>query len=162
MIDSISFLNSSIGYVFINLSHSLDGKPLLGASADLVSVRRGPGDCLGFVLPPTLIRVGAALSQEHLYDSFAGRVGGKFLVRQGIDNLWTLRDPQPLDSSIYLYLTLEVGPTYDNKLSNPIDILQESIYRSCLSKATVTVAAHTTDVTEVAHVLEPGQVVEVT
>ena len=88
---------------------------MLGASSDLVSVRRGPGDCLGFVLPPTLVRVGAALSQEHLYDSFAGRVGGKFLVRQGIDNLWTLRDPQPLDSSIYLYLTLEVGPTYHNK-----------------------------------------------
>ena len=85
----------------INLSHSLDGKPLLGASSDLVSVRRGPGDCLGFVLPPTLVRVGAGV--------------GNFLVRQGIDNLWTLRDPQPLDSSIYLYLTLEVGPTYDNK-----------------------------------------------
>ena len=48
-IDYQSYLNSSIGYVFINLSHSLDGKPLLGASSDLVSVRRGPGDCLGFV-----------------------------------------------------------------------------------------------------------------
>ena len=52
------FLNSNIGYVFINLSHSLDGKPLLGASSDLVSVRRGPGDCLGFVLPPAQLELG--------------------------------------------------------------------------------------------------------
>ena len=43
-LDYQSYLNSNIGYVFINLSHSLDGKPLLGASSDLVSVRRGPGD----------------------------------------------------------------------------------------------------------------------
>ena len=38
----------------------------------------------------------------------------KFLARQEFGNLWTLRDPQPSDSSIYLYLTLEVFQTYDN------------------------------------------------
>ena len=39
--------------------------------------------------------------------------GTKFLARQEFGNLWTLRDPQPSDSSIYLYLTLEVFQTYD-------------------------------------------------
>ena len=57
-IDYQSSLNSNIGYVFINLSHSLDGKPLLGASSDLVSVRRGPGDYLDLVLPPAQLELG--------------------------------------------------------------------------------------------------------
>ena len=39
-----------------------------------------------------------------------GRISccGVGFVRQGFGNLWTLRDLQPSDSSIYLYLTLEV------------------------------------------------------
>ena len=40
-------------------------------------------------------------------------------VRQEFGNLWTLRDLQPSDSSIYLYLTLEVFLTYDRKLFPP-------------------------------------------
>ena len=35
----------------------------------------------------------------------------RFLARQEFGNLWTLRDPQPSDSFIYLYLTLEVFQT---------------------------------------------------
>ena len=37
------------------------------------------------------------------------------VARQEFGNLWTLRGPQPSDSSIYLYLTLEVFQTYDKK-----------------------------------------------
>ena len=95
--------------MFINLSHSLDGKPLLGASSDLVSVRRGPGDCLGFVLPPAQLELGQHSPKNTVTTVLPGGWVGKFyLVRQEFGNLWTLRDLQPSDSSIYLYLTLEV------------------------------------------------------
>ena len=101
--------------MFINLSHSLDGKPLLGASSDLVSVRRGPGDCLGFVLPPAQLELGQHSPKNTVPTVLPGGWVEKFLARQEFGNLWTLRDPQPSDSSIYLYLTLEVFQTYDNK-----------------------------------------------
>ena len=77
--------------MFINLSHSLDGKPLLGASSDLVSVRRGPGDCLGFVLPPAQLELGQHSPKNTVTTVLPGGWVEKFISKTGI---WQLVDSE--------------------------------------------------------------------